>query len=72
LILSTASATSYALLAACYGHLDKLAESWAAWNEALRLSPDFSMERRRRVLPFRDPASFERQLDGLRKAGLPV
>jgi TolB-like protein/class 3 adenylate cyclase len=66
------SETSYTLLASCYGHLGRMAESRAAWGEALRISPDFSIERRRRVLPFRDPVSFERQVEGLRKAGLPV
>jgi TolB-like protein/Tfp pilus assembly protein PilF len=64
---------SYALLASCYGHLGKIDESRAAWEEALRLCPDFSIERRRRVLPFKDPELFERQqVEGLRKAGLPV
>ena len=66
------SETSYVLLASCYGHLGRIAESRAAWAEALRVSPDFSIERRRRVLPFRDPDFFERQVEGLRKAGLPV
>jgi adenylate cyclase len=67
------SETSYALLASCYGHLGKIDESRAAWKEVLRLSPDFSIERRRRVLPFKDPEMFERQqVEGLRMAGLPV
>lgn len=65
------SETSYALLASCYGHLGKIDESRAAWKEVLRLSPDFSIERRRRVLPFKDPEMFERQqVEGLRMAGL--
>jgi tetratricopeptide (TPR) repeat protein len=66
------SPTSYALLASCYGHLGRVAESRAAWGEVLRMSPDFSIERRRTVLPFRNPESFERQVEGLRKANLPV
>ena len=66
------SESSYALLASCYGHLGKIAESRAAWAEVMRIAPDFSIERRRRVLPFRNPGSFERQVEGLRKAGLPV
>ena len=66
------SETSYALLASCYGHLGKIAESRAAWAELVRIAPDFSMERRRRVLPFKNPDFFERQVEGLRKAGLPV
>jgi adenylate cyclase len=66
------SETSYALLASCYGHLGKIAESRAAWAELVRIAPDFSIERRRRVLPFKNPDFFERQVEGLRKAGLPV
>jgi tetratricopeptide (TPR) repeat protein len=66
------SETSYALLASCYSHLGKIAESRAAWAELMRLVPDFSIERRRRVLPFRNPDSFERRIEGMRKAGLPV
>ena len=66
------SETSYALLASCYGHLGKLAEGRAAWAEVLRISPGFSLERRRRVLPFRTPEIFERRLEGLRMAGVPI
>jgi adenylate cyclase len=66
------SETSYALLASCYGHLGKIAESQAAWAEVKRIAPDFSIERRRRVLPFNDPDFFERQVEGLRKADLPI
>jgi len=66
------SQTSYALLASCYGHLGKIAESREAWAELMKIAPDFSMERRRRVLPFRNPDMFEHRLEGMRKAGLPV
>jgi tetratricopeptide (TPR) repeat protein len=66
------SETSHALLASCYGHLGRFDEARAAWSEVMRLAPDFSIEHRRRVLPFRDPAIFEHRVDGLRKAGIPV
>ena len=66
------SQTSYALLASCYGHLGRIAESRAAWAELMKIAPDFSLERRRRVLPFRNPDMFEHRLEGMRKAGLPV
>ena len=66
------SETSYALLAACYGHLGRFAESRAAWAEVMRIAPDFSIERRRRILPFRNPDDFERRVEGMRKAGLPL
>ncbi|MBY2912597.1 adenylate/guanylate cyclase domain-containing protein [Rhizobium leguminosarum] len=64
------SETAYALLASCYGHLDRPEESRQAWEKALGINPDFSVERRRRVLPFRNPEDFDRRVEGLRKAGL--
>ena len=66
------SETSYALLASCYGHLGRIAESQAAWAEVMRIAPDFSIERRRRILPYKNPDDFERRIEGMRKAGLPV
>ncbi len=66
------SETSYALLAACYGHLGRISESGAAWAEVVRIAPDFSIGRRRRILPFKNPDDFERRIEGMRKAGLPV
>nr|WP_206683525.1 adenylate/guanylate cyclase domain-containing protein [Rhizobium changzhiense] len=64
------SETAYALLASCYGHLGRPEESRQAWEKALRINPDFSVERRRRILPFRNPEDFNRRVEGLRKAGL--
>ena len=64
------SATSYNLLAACYGHLGRLDEARAAWAEARRIVPVYSVESRRKTLPFRNPEDFERRIDGMRKAGL--
>jgi adenylate cyclase len=66
------SETAYALLASCYGHLGRLQESRQAWEHALQINPGFSVERRRRILPFRNPEDFERRVEGLRKAGLAV
>ena len=63
------SGTSYAQLASCYGHLGRVAESQAAWAEVMRITPDFSMERRRRILPFENPDDFELRIEGMRKAG---
>jgi adenylate cyclase len=37
---------------------------------ALRISPGFSIERRRHVLPFRNPEDFERRVEGLHTARL--
>lgn len=64
------SETAYALLASCYGHLGHLTKSRQAWARALNINPNFSVERRRRVLPFRNSADFERRVAGIRKAGL--
>jgi adenylate cyclase len=66
------SATAYALLASCYGHLERPEDGRRAWEQVLRISPGFSMERRRDVLPFRNPEEFDRRVEGLRKAGLTV
>lgn len=44
------SETSYALLASCYGQLGRFEDARAAWAEVLRISPNFSIERRRHIL----------------------
>ena len=66
------SETAYALLASCYGQLGRTDECRKAWEETLRIRPDFSMERRRRVMPFRKPEDFERRVEGLRRGGVSV
>jgi adenylate cyclase len=64
------SETAYALLASCYGHLGRPEDCQRAWEQAMRINPSFSMERRRRVLLFRRPEDFERRVEGLRKGGV--
>jgi tetratricopeptide (TPR) repeat protein len=66
------SDVSHVLLAACYGHLGRAEEARAEWQEALRVNPDYSIEHRRRILPYKDPADFEHVVEGLRKAGIAV
>lgn len=61
---------SRVLLAASYGHLGRFAEAREEWDEVFRINPDYSLEHRRKVLPYRNRADFERVVDGLRKAGL--
>ncbi|MDF0698549.1 adenylate/guanylate cyclase domain-containing protein [Rhizobium sp. MC63] len=61
---------SRALLAACYGHLGRFEEARARWQEVLRVNPDYSLEYRRKVLPFKNPADFELVMEGLRNAGV--
>jgi adenylate cyclase len=63
---------SYVLLAACYGHLGRHDEARAAWEQALKVNPEYSLKHREWVLPYKNPADFSRIVDGLRKAGLPV
>jgi len=63
---------SRVLLAACYGHLGRMEEAQALWREVMSINPSYSLEHRRRILPYKDPADFERIVDGLRKAGLPA
>jgi adenylate cyclase len=66
-----ATDSSRMMLAACYGHLGRADEARAAWAELLKVNPDFSLEQRERVLPYKDPRDFARIADGLAKAGLP-
>jgi adenylate cyclase len=61
---------SRALLAASYGHLGRFDEARAAWQEVFRVNPNYSLEYRRKVLPYKNPEDFELVVDGLRKAGL--
>ncbi|WP_027062167.1 adenylate/guanylate cyclase domain-containing protein [Mesorhizobium loti] len=61
---------SRALLAACYGHLGRLPEARAAWQDLLRVNADYSLEHRRKVLPYKNPADFDLMVEGLRKAGV--
>jgi adenylate cyclase len=66
------SETTYALLASCYGHMGRRDDCRRAWERVLRLNPSFSIERRRRILPFKNPVDFEKRVEGLRKGGVAV
>jgi len=61
---------SRVLLAASYGQMGRIDETREAWREALAMNPAYSLEHRRKVLPYKNPADFESVVDGLRKAGL--
>ena len=63
--------TSRVWLAAAYGQMGQFEEAREAWREALRVNPAYSLEHRRKVLPYKNPEDFEKVIDGLGKAGLP-
>ena len=62
---------SRVLLAASYGQLGLIDEARSTWREVFRVNPNYSLEHRREVLPYKNPEDYERIVDGLRKAGLP-
>jgi adenylate cyclase len=57
-------------LAAVYSELGKEAEARAEAAEVLRINPKFSLEVHKERVPIRDPATLERHIAALRKAGL--
>jgi tetratricopeptide (TPR) repeat protein len=61
---------SRVLLASIYGHIGRFEESRMMWAKAMQINPDYSLEHRRRILPYKNSGDFEHLIDGLRKAGL--
>jgi adenylate cyclase len=57
-------------LAAVYSELGKEAEARAEAAEVLRINPQFSLEVHKERVPIKDPATLERHMAALRKAGL--
>lgn len=66
------SDVSRALLAASYGQLGQAEAAKGEWAEVLKINPEFSIERRRRILPYKNPADFDRFVEGLEKAKIAV
>ena len=62
---------SHAYLASCYGHLGRIAEAKSEWARVLEVNPGYSIAQKAKVLPYKNPADWDRFVDGLRKAGLP-
>lgn len=60
------------LLASTLGHLGDKDEARKIWNDVFVVNPDYSLEHRARILPYKDPADWERVLEGLDMAGLPT
>ena len=61
---------SRVLLAACYGHLDRKEDAKQAWDEVIKINPEYSLAQKAKVLPYKNNADWERLIDGLRKAGI--
>jgi adenylate cyclase len=55
-------------LASLYGYTGRHEEARRVWRELLEIKPDFSVERFRRILPYREPATFDWFVDGIREA----
>lgn len=64
------SESGHALLASCYGHLGQFSDARIAWAEVMRLAPEFSVERRWGILPFKNRDEYLHRVEGLRKAGI--
>jgi len=62
--------SSRMLLASCYGHLGQFDAAKNVWQELKQAQPDFTAEEKGQVLPYKNPADWQRILDGLELAGL--
>jgi len=58
-------------LACAYAQLGQLEEARKEAAEVLRINPEFTIERYKRLLVYKNPEDVEHRLDGLRKAGVP-
>ena len=61
---------SRALLASCFGHLGLVPDAKIAWEKLREVNPDYSIEQKATILPYKNPADWNRVVDGLRKAGV--
>ncbi len=59
-----------AFLASLYGHTGKRGKAREMWSQILEINPDFSVERFRQILPYKDTVSIDHFVEGLLKAGL--
>jgi adenylate cyclase len=70
LIRMPRSDATRAYLASLYGHTGRHEEARQMWRELMAINPEYSLERVRRVMPYKSPAILDRFFDGLRKAEL--
>ncbi len=61
---------SYIVLASTYSRAGREKEARQAAAEVLKINPKFSLENLAKIHPYKDPATKERFIDSLRKAGL--
>ncbi len=61
---------SRVLLASCYGHLGRIDDAREIWRQVAEVNPEYSLEQKANVLPYKDPADWQRIVAGLAKAGL--
>ncbi len=59
-------------LACVYGRQGRYDDARRMWNEVFEVNPNFSIDHLRQTLPYADPASFDRNLEGLREAGIDI
>ncbi|NIS72732.1 MAG: hypothetical protein GTO12_28475 [Proteobacteria bacterium] len=65
------AAGAYSWLAIGHSMLGQEEEARFYVTEGLKNDPDWSLEMEREIYSYKNPADLERQLDALRKAGLP-
>jgi len=70
LIRMPRSDVTRAYLASLYGHTGRHEEARQMWRELMAINPKYSLEHMRRVMPYKSPATLDRLVNGLRKAGL--
>jgi adenylate cyclase len=61
---------SRALLAACYGQLGRQNQAQAVWHELKQINPNYSLEEKQRILPYRRSQDWDLIIEGIRKAGI--
>lgn len=61
---------SYIVLASAYSMAGREKEAQEAAAEVLKINPKFSLEQFAKIHPYKDPATKDRYIDSLRKAGL--
>ncbi len=70
LMLAPRSDMTRFYLACLYGLTGRHDHALCYWRELLEVNPGFSVEHLKRALPYRDPGTLGRLVDGLRQAGI--